>query len=171
MQGLGEKENPFIVTSPLQGSLTSVSIAVKKSHSACPRSLLLGSNKMLSHAKWKPPFLGELPTQLSFGSSPGKAGSTYSQQEASGAGTGSQLRKGQTRTFLDRDQGVGTAPVAHAVRLRFYYQWQRVRRHIVEKRTVNLSPKNPNSDHPPKTKSHTPQCFGEPGGVPLHPLR
>lgn len=53
---------------------------------------------MLSHPKRKPPFLGESPTQLSFGSTPSRAGSTYNQQEASGAGTGSQLRKGQTTT-------------------------------------------------------------------------
>lgn len=79
------------MASPFQGALASVLTSVKQSYSLGSR--LVGSNNMLSRTKWKPPFLGELPTPLSFGSSPGKAGSTYSQQEASGAGTGSQLRK------------------------------------------------------------------------------
>lgn len=118
----GEKENPFHRDFSTSG-IPNLSIHSCQEESQClSRFPLLGSNKRLSHAKGKPPFLGELPTQLSFGSTPGKASSTYSQQEASGAETGSQLRKGQARTFLDRDQGVSTAPVAHTVRLRFYYQ-------------------------------------------------
>lgn len=157
------------MVSPLPGALASVSTSVMQSHSQS--SLLLGSNNMLSRAKWKPTFLGELPTQLSFGSPPGKAGSTYSQQEASGAGTGSQLRK-EARWERFWTATRVSAPPRWLTRLGWDFT-------ISDKGCADIRLRDEQSNSLQRTstlpssltKPHTPRRFRERGRTPLRPSR
>ncbi|MBZ3887169.1 Tyrosine-protein kinase Yes [Sciurus carolinensis] len=76
--------------------------------------------------------------------------------------------RGQTRTFLDGDQGggegVSNAFLAHAAGLRFYYQRQRVRKRSTEKQqpTKNTQPPAPPRKQSPKGFGTTdPRAKGE----------
>lgn len=77
--------------------------------------------------------------------------------------------RGQTRTFLDPDQGVSTAPLAHAVGLRFYSQLQRLCR-LRQRNEKSNSRQRTSTPATPQNKAPRPSALQRAGPSSVVPV-